>query len=639
MRRFAVSALVAMIGLCAISASASAEVSPAEAEQAAAKGASWFQQTQNENGALAAALGGGNRFGEWSLTALAAGGVNAADSRVSLLSDTAQQYYDGYWSIRGPGAIACPVGEDNPAVCDQQPDGLPTDSARTVLSAIAGGLQPSRISADRDFVSRLAFWWSGDQIGYRDLLNDDIFAILALWHSGAPQELLETLALKVRKQQLPDGGWHWRATDDDSPLPANAASDTDMTASAIGALCAAGATPAGDEQIQEGLALIASRQSDALGGFSTSSSPTNTNTNSTAWVASAMNLCGIDPQNERWTTDSGKTPLDFLVQMQNSNGSFKYMPSNPNGSANLMASYQAVSPLGGFDWTGEAPGRENSGDPVVKPAPQVESGTVVPLTLILDHGEATPVEDRGRMCRVEVPEGSDLADVLEIAETKSAPGNCVEGVSTTEAGGEVTIDSVNGGEGSWTVEVDGVDHGDSFAGDIGLGDMVVLRYAGADKLTPPAVKPVEQIDGPVDPGPGPGPGPVDPGPGPGDGPDPIPSYARAKVVGKPSLRGGKVRAKIACPATATNGCAVMATFAVRQPARKRFAAFGATAAELSAGKSRVVAVKANKKLRKALKRTARKGKKGKALIRVTVGTRSADGVIRYARGRGMVRGL
>lgn len=635
MKRAVLSVLVVMMGGLALAGQARAEVSPAQAEQAAANGAAWFQLTQNEEGALAAGLGGGNRFGEWSLTALAAGDVNAADSRTSLRSASAQSYYDDFWTFRGPGAVACPGGGDNPTVCDQQPDGLPTDSARTVLSSIAGGLQPNRISTDRDYVSRLAFWWSGDQVGYRDLLNDDIFAILALAHAGAPEELLQTLALNVRSQQLPDGGWHWRAATAERPIPAGVASDTDMTAAAIGALCAAGAIPADDEQIKKGLALIEERQSIGQGGFSTSASPTGTNTNTTAWVTSAFNACGIDPQNDRWTTTQGKTPFDFLLGMQNNNGSFRYMPSNPAGSANLMATYQAVSPLGGNDWTGEAPARTDDSDPRIKPAPSVTPGTIVPLTLVIDHGKETPLADRSRMCRVEVPEGSDLSQVLDTAEGSSAPGNCVENVTTSLKDGAVEVDSANGGEGTWTVEVNGEGEAESADNSLGLGDMVVLRFKGTQQLSPPAVEPVPQIEGekPEDPtGPT---GPTDAT----DPIDPVSDYSRATVLGKPQLKAGKVRARVHCPATAAPaGCADMATFALRRPAKKSFRAFAATAAEIPAGRTRVLSARAGKQFRKTLRRAARKGSRGRALIRVTVGTRSADGVVRYARGLGVIRG-
>lgn len=634
-----------LAGLCClgISGSAEAAVTPAQAEAAAERGAIWFESTQSDQGALAAGLGGGQRFGEWSLTALAAGGINAADSRTSLLSASAQSFYDEFWTVRGPGAVACPAGEGGPAACRLQPDGLPTDSARTVLSAVAGGLQPSRISAGRDYVSRLAFWWSGDQLGYRDLLNDDIFGILALDHAGAPVELLETLAVKVRAEQLPDGGWHWRSSDGERPLPATVTADTDMTAAAVGALCAAGADPATDPAIQRGLALIKSRQAGGSGGFSTSPDPNGVNTSTTAWVSSAFNRCGIDPQGGEWTTTAGKTPFDFLVSMQNGNGSFRYMPSNPAGSANLMASYQAVSPLGGNDWSGEAPIRESAVEPRVKPAPFVSAGTTVPLTLIVDHGDGLPVDERTRMCRVEIPEGADLGAALDLAATSSEPAGCVAGATTSASGDGIELAGLNGAAGEWTVELNGTGESAALDRPLGLGDMVVLRYQGADRANPPAIIPVSQIDGETEqPEPGPGTGEGGSG-GNGPGADPVTidpirrSYPRARIVGRPKLKRGRIVARVRCPAAARpSGCAVTGTFSARRPGARKFRAFAATGIEIRAGRTKPLRVRAAR-----LKRKLRLGRAGirRAAVRVVVGTRSPDGVIRYARARSRVRGL
>lgn len=621
-----VTAIVSLVALFGIGAgSANAYVSQGEAQGAAELGASWFENTQAESGALAGALGGGERFGEWSLTALAAGDVNAADAAPSLAGPTAQSYYDEFWVDRGPGSVACPPGQDNPEICALQPDGVPTDAARSALSAVAGGLQPSRLSKDRDFVSRLAFWWDGEQVGYRDLLNDDIFAILALGHSGAPQELLEQLARKVRAEQLNDGGWHWRAGLKTSNP--NAPSDTDMTASAIGALCVAGADAGTDPAIGDGLALLEQRQPAASGGFSTSTSASAVNTNSTAWVVSGLNACGIDPQSGPWVKAGNTTPLDFLVGMQNTNGSFRYTPANPAGSANLMASYQAVSPLGGNDWSGEAPEREVAGAPAVKPAPAIADGVEVPLTLVIDHGAATPDADQVRMCRVEVSQGADLSALLESAESASSPGKCVQGASASGSEGPESVTTLNGGSGEWTVSVNGSPEADATGAEFGLGDMVVLRYRGGDALNPAAVVPVPQIDGKLKPDPDPEPKPI---PG---------TYPKAKLVGKPALRGGKVRAVVACPAgSGAIGCNTTLNFGVRGPNAKRFRGFAVTAVQVPSGEKRTVVVKAGKKVRSVLKRSARRGSKGRARIRVVAGTRAPDGLISYSIGAGMVRG-
>lgn len=643
-RRLAVLATI-VLGL-AWAPAASASVTPDEAARAAERGAAWFADTQADDGALAAPYGGGDRFGEWTLTALAAGGYNAADVRANLMSSTAQSFYDDLWAVSGPGAIACPAGGGGPEVCDRQPDGLPTDSARTVLSAIAGGLQPSRIAAGRDYVSRLAFWWSGDQIGYRGLLNDDIFGILALDHAGAPLELLATLAEKVRAEQLPDGGWHWRSSTGGDPLPASVSADTDMTAAAVGALCAAGASPTEDPAVRRGLDLIKDRQAGGSGGFSTGLSATGTNTNTTAWVASGLTRCGLDPQGPEWTTADGRTPFDFLLAMQNDDGSFRYMPANSPGSANLMASYQAVSPLGGNDWSGEAPARASSSLPRVKPAPAVAEGTVVPFTLVVDHGDALPTAERSRMCRVEAPEGTDLADALERAERSAEPGGCISGAEVTRDEDGIAVAALNGVAGGWTVELNGGGEARALDQTVGLGDMLVLRYHGTDRAEPPAIVPVPQIEVGSGPGHGPGPG-GDPDPGtdpaPGGGTlDPIArSYPRARIVGKPRLRRGRVIARVRCPAAARpTGCAVTATFSARTRGGKRFRAFAATGVEIKAGRTRAVAVRSARLKRRVSRSNRGLRRIARAIpVRVVVGTRSPDGAIRYARARGRVRGL
>jgi hypothetical protein len=82
------------------------------------------------------------------------------------------------------------------------------------LTAIPGGIQPSRLSTSADaaksnLVARIAELFDGTQIGEPGLLNDDIFGVLALHQAGAPQALLRKLADHLRTKQLPDGGWTW----------------------------------------------------------------------------------------------------------------------------------------------------------------------------------------------------------------------------------------------------------------------------------------------------------------------------------------------------------------------------------------------------------------------------------------------
>ena len=63
-----------LVAMAAASSPAGAYVSPENAADAAARGAEWFESSQQTSGALES---------DWAMTALAAADVNAADVRVS----------------------------------------------------------------------------------------------------------------------------------------------------------------------------------------------------------------------------------------------------------------------------------------------------------------------------------------------------------------------------------------------------------------------------------------------------------------------------------------------------------------------------------------------------------------------------
>jgi len=181
--------LTLAVAAAAFPAAAPAYVTPAQAQHAAERGASWFESTQSESGALAA---------DWGMTALAATGINSADVRTGLADPSAQDYYLGEWQAGGPGGAA-------------------TDAERGILAGVAGGIQPSRLSTSTEaeksnLVARVAELFDGTQIGSTGLLNDDIFGVLALHQVGAPQPLLQRLADYLRTKQLGDGGWSWSAS-------------------------------------------------------------------------------------------------------------------------------------------------------------------------------------------------------------------------------------------------------------------------------------------------------------------------------------------------------------------------------------------------------------------------------------------
>ncbi|HSR94009.1 MAG TPA: hypothetical protein VLK56_04005, partial [Solirubrobacterales bacterium] len=161
---------ITLAATAACAGTANAYVSPAQAQHAADRGANWFQANQEGSGSLGT---------DWAMTALAAAGINSADVSTSPVDPSAQDFYLGEWQAEGPG-------------------GAGTDAERGILTGVAGGIQPSRLSTAGDatksnLVARIAELFDGTQIGDPGLLNDDIFGVLALHQAGVPQEMLRRI--------------------------------------------------------------------------------------------------------------------------------------------------------------------------------------------------------------------------------------------------------------------------------------------------------------------------------------------------------------------------------------------------------------------------------------------------------------
>ncbi|HEV7769428.1 MAG TPA: prenyltransferase/squalene oxidase repeat-containing protein [Solirubrobacterales bacterium] len=442
-----------LVAMAATAGNAGAYVTPAAAEHAAERGATWFEANQQASGDLGS---------DWAMTALAAVGLNAADVSTSLADPSAQAFYLDEWQASGPGGAA-------------------TDAERGILAGVAGGIQASRLAAVTDtkkgnLVARVAELFDGTQIGDTSLLNDDIFGVLALHQAGAPQPLLRQSVDYLRTKQLADGGWGWSS----SP---GATADIDMTGSALAAFCAAG-VGLGDADLQQALALLHASQDAATGGFAAPPPfGIGVNTDTTAWVLSGLVQCGIDPQGLDWTTASGKTGFDYLLSMQQPDGHFAWTDEFDGGN---FETYSSVRPLMGVAFSSSPPARSDGTSPAVRPAPVVADGTTVPITLVIDHGAAA---DDVRMCRVDVASGSTLEQVLGDAAT---PAGCVAGFAAQSDSGGTVVSSLNGAAGNgnygWRASVDGSPPVAKLRQPIGFGDLVFLRYAATVANPDPAPK-------------------------------------------------------------------------------------------------------------------------------------------------------
>ena len=243
------------------------------------------------------------------------------------------------------------------------PGGRATDFARQILAALAAGEDPR--SFGTDLIGGLKAFHQNSQVGDTGLINDDIFAMLALLGAGEGDDdpVVQDALIFVLANQNPDGGFGYAV---------GGASDVDTTAAAIQALVLARdsgfATLAGiDAVLLDSRAYLASAQ-NADGGFPYSPGGLfgSSNSASTAWVVQALAALGEDAT--AWRTADGSTPQSYLLESQLPDGSFSWTGGGPGQG--LMTAY-AVPALLGRAW------------PVIYQKPGC-SGMVPPLSLSVE---------------------------------------------------------------------------------------------------------------------------------------------------------------------------------------------------------------------------------------------------------------
>lgn len=181
-----------------------------------------------------------------------------------------------------------------------------TDVEKMCLAVSAAGEDP-RSFAGRDLVADILGHAAADgHVG--DLVNEHCWAVLALVGAGEalPAGALEWL---LARQNI-DGGFGYAA---------DSGSDPDDTGAALQAIIAAGEDPASNA-VSRATSYLAFCQTDN-GGFAWPSA--GPNVGSTAWCAQGIAATGEDPDSADWEM-SGKTPLDYLRDMQQPDGHFKY---------------------------------------------------------------------------------------------------------------------------------------------------------------------------------------------------------------------------------------------------------------------------------------------------------------------------
>lgn len=213
------------------------------------------------------------------------------------------------------------------------------DYEAPILALAAAGKNPKTFP-DTDLVAALKIFHTGGQIGSASILNDDIFGVLALLAAGEPASDSAVTDSKnfILNNQNANGGWSFAV---------GGTSDTNMTSMAIMALLEAGVAKT-DSHIVNAVSYLKSAQ-NGDGGFPYDpASPwgTGSDASSDAWVISAINKLGEDPDGSSWSKN-GASPVDHLLSLQAGGGYFEYQEGTGEDSFSPVAASYAVIALTG----------------------------------------------------------------------------------------------------------------------------------------------------------------------------------------------------------------------------------------------------------------------------------------------------
>lgn len=207
----------------------------------------------------------------------------------------------------------------------------PTALERIILGVVAGGENPTNVQG-RNLLAELDAKRVNNQIGDANLLNDDIWGILAYYAAGISASDARIQASKqfLVDHQNADGGWGYDIGGD---------SDSNDTAMAITALIRSGMTGS-DSVIDRAFGYLSSTQTDS-GGYAISPDM-EADSASTSWVISALQAAGKNPNDY---TKNGNTPFSFLQSTEDGDGAFKWKPSDTNSNVSMTA-YAAIAYAG-----------------------------------------------------------------------------------------------------------------------------------------------------------------------------------------------------------------------------------------------------------------------------------------------------
>jgi hypothetical protein len=431
--KLVVALCVAALAMAIAPALAAATSTEAEVHDSIAKAVGYIEAQQEPDGAI---VGFG---GDWSATGLAAAGVDASQVRTAPDAPSFQDALQAEYA--------------KPEWTEAEPSSA-TDYERATLVSYAAGIDPARVTAESNLPAQIAGTWNYATGSFGPpSTNGTAFGILALRRTPVPTWALQPSVEYLRLTQHDDGGWDYSAST--TPESKEGPSEQDMTGSVVAALCEAG-VPTYDPTVSAALAYLHSQQIAATGGFEYVYGEPSADV--AAWIVSGLNACGIDPQSPEWTTSAGKTPIDFLLTQQESDGSFTYA-----GAGNLYTTQGSLRAISGGVFTA-APRTHRA-------TPDVAAGTPVPHALAIKLGPGNV-----QMCKVTAPAGAPLTTVLEAAEGPAAfPKGCIRSLGTVD-GRVASIDGVepSGSDEAWLARLDRGAAAAAAGQAVGFGDVVSL---------------------------------------------------------------------------------------------------------------------------------------------------------------------
>jgi hypothetical protein len=250
----------------------------------------YFNNVQDVSGSI-----GGFSTSCWSTVAISSAGYNPRD-----------------WKKNGNSVVSYLINNRN-----EIDENKITDIAKFVLALASIGENPRNIGGT-DYISMLEEKHINGQFGDESTYNEDFWAIIALISAGKDpnSSLIQSTVSFIKSLQNSDGGWSWHSNE----------SDVDDTAAAIMALRAAGEDTE-SSRITNAINYL-KNQLDSNGGFEFMGE---SNSASDSWAIMALVSTNINPTDTNWVKN-GTNPVDHLLSLQNSDGSFSYN-AGENGNA------------------------------------------------------------------------------------------------------------------------------------------------------------------------------------------------------------------------------------------------------------------------------------------------------------------